>query len=706
MSGEQVQRSAGARPLRLTSLSLEDDDAAGRRLSPPRTSPVASTPAGMEGLGRRPAAANSDAVAPRGMPPGTSAPAPKPSASTSTSIRPSVGETDARAIYADAVLRAAKNQAFIQSLTAGGVDNMPTLLVARAAMQTIDVVQSGLAAYASLPFGVRSEPEMLGGRGMLEQQLSKSSLLFLTLRDHAEPVNTLTRALPADGADPAEMQAYLGEISERLAHYRGDVARVRGADEAVQNGARRGEISAASAGLANFWAVAHECYSSRRIVDLTTRRLQAHRGGLSPELRGALRAHMALMESSRGAYTRAYEVLTQQRVNPEHLPGALEAMHNIRRDFEATGGQLCLAASREIDSASDKWTLALECGDAVRQFTASLGPLMARAQRSVAQAALPLADQAAATAATSQAPDRPQRTQAAAPATSRRSRRQRAAAHKPASAETAAGPSVSPADLRRDQALAGARQALGRSRDLDRQDVQQSRVVDLARALGVDTSTVDSFERLHIDPMHIAKTVRDSMTKWFGDPGPLRAAGRQLAALPTVQRGTPEVAELSARIERRAAVLDLLAQRVQAEEIDGIKGHAFPKGHHLARLLEVGHIAQARPPRRLPSAGDQGPAGTLFEMEIRPRPRADGAPTPSLYLHLHTDAPVTPEAAATLPLNRFAAVHVKTAEQRNLGAKWEEMRRALGHDDKVHRGQVGAEVLEKLQAMSRRAAGR
>jgi hypothetical protein len=230
--------------------------------------------------------------------------------------------------------------------------------------------------------------------------------------------------------------------------------------------------------------------------------------------------------------------------------------------------------------------------------------------------------------------------------------------------------------------------------------------VDLARAVGVDTSTVDSFERLHIDPMHIAKTVRDSMTKWFGDPAQLRAAGRQLAALPPAQRGTPEVAEVSARLERRAEVLELLAQRLQAEEIDGIKGHAFPKGHHLARLLEVGHIAQARPPRRLPSAGDQGPAGTLFEMEIRPRPRADGAPTPSLYLHLHTDAPVTPEAAATLPLNRFAAVHVKTAEQRNLGAKWEEMRRALGHDDKVHRGQVGAEVLERLQAMSRRAAGR
>ncbi|MBW8832955.1 MAG: hypothetical protein JF606_26920, partial [Burkholderiales bacterium] len=318
----------------------------------------------------------------------------------------------------------------------------------------------------------------------------------------------------------------------------------------------------------------------------------------------------------------------------------------------------------------------------------------------------PHAGQTVSTGAASRAPARAERTEAAAPAASRRSRRQRGAANKPTPVETVAGPSASPADQRRDRALADARQVLGRSRDLDRQDILQSRVVDLARAVGVDTSTVDSFERLHIDPMHIAKAVRDSMTKWFGDPAQLRAVGQQLAALPPAQRGTPEVAELSARLERRAAVLDLLPQRLLADEIDGIKGHAFPKGNHLARLLEVGHIAQARPPRRLPSAAEPGPAGTLFEMEIQLRPLADGAPTPSLYLHLHTDAPVTPETAATLPLNRFTAVHVKTAEQRNLGAKWVEMRRALGHDDKVHRGPIGSDLLEKLQAMSRRAADR
>ncbi|MBW8833198.1 MAG: hypothetical protein JF606_28225, partial [Burkholderiales bacterium] len=207
MPGEQIQHSAGSGPLRLTSLSLEDDDAAGHRTSPPRASPAASTRAGMEGLGRPPAAANSDAVAPRSMPPRVDAPAAQasgstsfglpaaaPSSSTSTSTRPSTGETDARAIYADAVLRAAKNEAFIQRMFADGIDKFP--LVARAAMQTIDVVQRGLDAYASLPLGVRSEPKMLVGREMLELQLRESSIHFLLLRDHSEPESTPTRREP------------------------------------------------------------------------------------------------------------------------------------------------------------------------------------------------------------------------------------------------------------------------------------------------------------------------------------------------------------------------------------------------------------------------------------------------------------------------------------------------------------------------------
>ncbi|MBW8832459.1 MAG: hypothetical protein JF606_24280 [Burkholderiales bacterium] len=258
------------------------------------------------------------------------------------------------------MLRAAKNEAFIQRMFADGIDKLP--LVARAAMQTIDVVQRGLDAYASLPLGVRSEPEMLVGREMLELQLRESALQFLLLRDHSEPESTLTRREPADGADPAEMQAYLGEISERLAHCRGDIARVRSAGKAVQNGARRAEISADVAGPANYWAVVHEFFSSHGIVVLTTLRLQAQRGELSPGLRGALTALMALMHSTRGNFTQAYKVLVQYSVNPEHLPGAREAMQNIRRDIEASAGQLCLAACREIDSDSENWKLALEWG--------------------------------------------------------------------------------------------------------------------------------------------------------------------------------------------------------------------------------------------------------------------------------------------------------------------------------------------------------
>lgn len=92
-------------------------------------------------------------------------------------------------------------------------------------------------------------------------------------------------------------------------------------------------------------------------------------------------------------------------------------------------------------------------------------------------------------------------------------------------------------------------------------------------------------------------------------------------------------------------------------------------------------------------------------MRIRLTPLADGSPAQALYLHLHTPTPVSEQAAGRLPLDQFAAVHVKTSEQRSLGANWEEMRHRLGHDDKVHRGRVGGEVLERLQAMAGHSPG-
>lgn len=53
----------------------------------------------------------------------------------------------------------------------------------------------------------------------------------------------------------------------------------------------------------------------------------------------------------------------------------------------------------------------------------------------------------------------------------------------------------------------------------------------------------------------------------------------------------------------------------------------------------------------------------------------------------------------------FAAVHLKSAEQRRLGAKWEAMRNESGHDDTVHRGQIGSKLLSRLRGVAAASAG-
>ncbi|MBW8833219.1 MAG: hypothetical protein JF606_28335 [Burkholderiales bacterium] len=141
-----------------------------------------------------------------------------------------------------------------------------------------------------------------------------------------------------------------------------------------------------------------------------------------------------------------------------------------------------------------------------------------------------------------------------------------------------------------------------------------------------------------------------------------------------------------------------MPDKVTAREIEDIKQYQFPKEKHLERLLDLGEIARVSRPMMLPSSGDDGgPKGRLFEMMITPKPLADGSSAPALYLHLHTDMPVTAQDVSGIPLKNFAAVHVKSAEQRRLGAKWVAMREKLGYDDTVHRGPIGSSLLSRLR---------
>ncbi|KLD26314.1 hypothetical protein TB6_22615 [Xanthomonas perforans] len=59
-----------------------------------------------------------------------------------------------------------------------------------------------------------------------------------------------------------------------------------------------------------------------------------------------------------------------------------------------------------------------------------------------------------------------------------------------------------------------------------------------------------------------------------------------------------------------------------------------------------------------------------------------------------------PDALRALDYKDLAAVHLKTEREVNLGARWEEMMRALGNTEaKVHRATIGSKLLGQLWAL-------
>jgi hypothetical protein len=245
-----------------------------------------------------------------------------------------------------------------------------------------------------------------------------------------------------------------------------------------------------------------------------------------------------------------------------------------------------------------------------------------------------------------------------------------------------------------------ARQALAKSRPLTRAMASQADAATVASALGQNVSTVQQLRRQQVCPKYIAHVVRRSVPQWFGDAEQLRAARGELKSLPAAELATDGLAEQLATIEERIAALDALSERVTADEVDEIKQYALPKGEHLERLLDLQQIDRVNAPIMLPSKGDTDTQGTLFEIKIQPAPLRDGSAAPALYLHLHTQALAAPDALVSLSQNEFAKVHVKTEEQKHIGAKWEQMQRSLGRDDKVHRGNVGTGVVDRLMRMA------
>ncbi|WP_316668015.1 hypothetical protein [Ralstonia psammae] len=215
-------------------------------------------------------------------------------------------------------------------------------------------------------------------------------------------------------------------------------------------------------------------------------------------------------------------------------------------------------------------------------------------------------------------------------------------------------------------------------------------VLEVARGAGKDTASVANMMRdPKRDAVKTADFVRGMARGWFGEAGPLR---RLQAALPA---GDERVAQLTERLR----ALELMEHHLNAWEADELKCDRLPRLNHLDRLLKAAEIQHVGAPVRLPSAGDVGERGLLFEIAIQPKPLSNRTAALPLFVHLHLAEPVEASALSTLEYSDFARVHLKTKEQRALGAKWEDTMHRLGNTEaKVHREQIGPRLLSELFA--------
>jgi hypothetical protein len=220
-------------------------------------------------------------------------------------------------------------------------------------------------------------------------------------------------------------------------------------------------------------------------------------------------------------------------------------------------------------------------------------------------------------------------------------------------------------------------------------------VIAVARTVGKDTSTA---EKLLNDARYDAVQVVDYLTvsarDWFGESDRVRQVQASLSERDDGER----IAQLTDRLD----ALQLIEQKLKTFEADALKRDPLPRAIHLSRLLNSGEIASVGAPVRLPSAGDTGESGTLFEIAIRPERLSDGQHAAPWFVHLHTAKPVASQALHTMEFGAFTAVHLKTARQKKLGRNWEDAMRAWGHTEaKVHRAAIGPALLQELFARAK-----
>lgn len=210
-----------------------------------------------------------------------------------------------------------------------------------------------------------------------------------------------------------------------------------------------------------------------------------------------------------------------------------------------------------------------------------------------------------------------------------------------------------------------------------------------------DTSEIRAALDDGTDPVNAAQMMRRALAGWFGQPGGWALRSAQLNALNGAGLD-PKTVELRNEVAQRAEQVQALHDQVQALEIDLVKQYALPGASHVSMLLNSGEAMPEGAVRKLQSKGDpDDDHGTVFEVRLAVKPLANGQPAAPLYVHFHTKNVVGTDAIANIAPGDLAAVHVKTAQQRALGPKWEALNAALLGP--VHRGALTDQVLMDLQ---------
>jgi hypothetical protein len=135
-----------------------------------------------------------------------------------------------------------------------------------------------------------------------------------------------------------------------------------------------------------------------------------------------------------------------------------------------------------------------------------------------------------------------------------------------------------------------------------------------------------------------------------------------------------------------------------AVHADSYKRYPFPRTEHWASLFKQQEIAQVSAPKALPSDKEH-----LYEIEIIPKPTADGQPADPVYLHLHLSSkPVLKKKQSLIQAllenpKLIDAAHLKSSYYRNKGKTWETNQQLQGnYENLVKRSPVNLQFLSAI----------